>query len=423
MNALSRPPSDTPLPPHVSVAIVGGGQAGLSMSWHLHQAGIDHVVLERHSAGHSWRNERWDTFCLVTPNWQCQLPGYPYAGTDPDGFMLRDEIVRYIEGFVASFPVPLHTGVSVRRLSRDGDGFLIQTDRGTLTADQVVVATGGYHDPVRPNWSYAIDPAITQIHSQEYLRPEQLPAGATLVIGSGQSGCQIAEDLHIAGRDVHLCLGDAPRVARRYRGRDVVGWLDSMGYYDMPVDQHPLKEGVRDNTNHYVTGRDGGRDIDLRQRALEGMQLYGRAEGLEDGRLVIRPGLAGLLDSADATSESIKTSIDRFIDKAGIAAPEEARYTPVWTPGPDDLSLDLKDAGITSIVWCIGFRANFRWIDVPVFDGRGMPGHKRGVTAQPGLYFLGLPWMHTWGSGRFSGVARDAGFLAERIAAHVRVDA
>ena len=423
MNALSRPPSDNTLPPHVSVAIVGGGQAGLSMSWHLHQALIDHVVLERHSAGHSWRHERWDTFCLVTPNWQCQLPGYPYAGPDPDGFMLRDEIVRYIEGFVASFPVPLHTGVSVRRLSRDGDGFLIQTDRGSMTADQVVVATGGYHDPVRPDWSYAIDPAITQIHSQEYLRPEQLPEGATLVIGSGQSGCQIAEDLHIAGRQVHLCLGDAPRVARRYRGRDVVGWLDSMGYYDMPVDQHPLKEGVRDNTNHYVTGRDGGRDIDLRQRALEGMQLYGRAEGLEDGRLVIRPGLAGLLDSADATSESIKTSIDRFIDKAGIDAPEEARYTPVWTPGPDDLSLDLKAAGITSIVWCIGFRANFRWVDVPVFDGRGMPGHKRGVTAQPGLYFLGLPWMHTWGSGRFSGVARDAGFLAERIAAHVRVDA
>ncbi|MCB8879791.1 MSMEG_0569 family flavin-dependent oxidoreductase [Acidisoma cellulosilytica] len=427
MNALSRLSSGSDLPPHVSVAIIGGGQAGLSMSWHLHQADIDHVVLERHSAGHSWRHERWDTFCLVTPNWQCQLPGYPYAGSDPDGFMLRDEIVRYIEGFVASFPVPLHQGVSVRRLSQNGDGYLLQTDHGTMTADQVVVATGGYHDPVRPDWSYAIDPAITQIHSQEYLRPAQLPEGATLVIGSGQSGCQIAEDLHIAGRAVHLCLGDAPRVARRYRGRDVVAWLDSMGYYDMPVDAHPLKEGVRDNTNHYVTGRDGGRDIDLRQRALEGMLLYGRAEGHEAGRLVIRPGLAGLLDSADATSESIKTSIDRFIDKAGVEAPAEARYTPVWTPQTDVLSLDLKAAGITSIVWCIGFRSNFRWVDVPVFDGRGMPGHRRGVSTTPGLYFLGLPWLHTWGSGRFSGVARDAGFLAERIAEHasasVSVDA
>jgi putative flavoprotein involved in K+ transport len=408
----------TPLPDHIPVAIIGGGQAGLSMSWHLYKAGIPHLVLEKHEPGYSWRAERWDSFCLVTPNWQCQLPGYPYHGNDPDGFMLRDEIVAYLEGFAASFPAPLHTGVGVHRLVRDErDRFLLQTSHGVLAAEQVVVATGAYHDAVRPDWSWAIDPAIRQLHSQEYRNPAQLPPGAVLVVGSGQSGCQIAEDLHLAGRQVHLCLGDAPRVARRYRGRDVVAWLHDMGYYDMPVEAHPLKEGVRDNTNHYVTGRDGGRDIDLRQRRLEGMQLYGRAEGVAGGAVQIRPGLRQLLDAADATSESIKATIDRFIAKEGIAAPAEAGYQPVWQPESEVLSLDLAAAGITGIVWCIGFRSNFRWIDLPVFDGRGMPGHSRGVSTLPGLYFLGLPWLHTWGSGRFSGVARDAGFLAERIAA------
>ncbi len=413
----------TPLPKEIPVAIIGGGQAGLSMSWYLRKAGIEHVLLERSTVGHAWRAQRWDTFCLVTPNWQCQLPGYPYAGDDPDGFMGRDDIIRYIEAFAKSFDPPVHSGVAVRRLAPTEGGYSLDTDAGTIIAAQVVVATGGYHEPVQPAWSHAIDRDIVQVHSADYLRPSQMPEGAVLVVGTGQSGCQVAEDLHIAGRKVHLCVGDAPRVARRYRGRDVVGWLDLMGYYDMPVENHPLKEGVRDNTNHYVTGRDGGRDIDLRQRALEGMQLYGRANGYEEGQLLIGEGLKRHLDAADAVSESIKRSIDGFIAKSGISAPEETPYQPVWQPAEELRRLDLKAAGITGIVWCIGFRADFRWIDVPVFDGRGMPGHYRGVTGAAGLYFLGLPWLHTWGSGRFSGVSRDAGYLAERIVAHASIDA
>lgn len=420
MNALSRPP----LPAQIPVAIIGGGQAGLSASWFLWRAGVPHIVLEKNNPGHSWRHERWDTFCLVTPNWQCQLPNFPYSGSDPDGFMGKDDIVRYLEGFAASFPAPLHTGISVTRLTQpDTGGFLLETSEGAIRADQVIVATGAYHDTMRPDWSWSLDPAIQQIHSADYRRPSQMQEGAVLVVGSGQSGCQIAEDLHLAGRQVHLCLGDAPRVARRYRGLDVVTWLDRMGYYDIPVEAHPLKEGVRDNTNHYVTGRDGGRDIDLRQRALEGMRLYGRAEAYADGQITIRPGLTKLLDSADATSESIKDAIDRFIAQSGIEAPEEPRYHPVWAPEREELALDFATAGITGIVWCIGFRPNFRWIDLPVFNGRGMPGHRRGVTAIPGLYFLGLPWLHTWGSGRFSGVARDAAYLSEQVLALAKVPA
>jgi putative flavoprotein involved in K+ transport len=401
---------------HYPIAVIGAGQAGLSISWHLSRAGIAHVVFEKHRAGHVWRAERWDTFCLVTPNWQCQLPGFPYRGTDPHGFMLRDEIIAYIDAYVASFDPPLREGVTVRRLRADAQrGFTLETSDGLYTADQVVIAAGGYQNPVIPRCAERLPAEIVQISSAAYRNPGQLPEGAVLVVGSGQSGCQIAEDLHLAGRKVHLCVGDAPRVARRYRGKDVVEWLHLMGYYDLPVHEHPLREGVRDKTNHYVTGRDGGRDIDLRQRAREGMELYGRLLDVAGDHLVLDDDLALCLDQADQVSDSIKTSIDGFIAKTGIAAPEEPRYRPVWAPTRERPTLDYRAAAIGAIVWCIGFRTDYGWVDLPVFNGRGQPVHVRGVSSVPGVYFLGLPWLYTWGSGRFSGVARDAEHVAEHI--------
>jgi putative flavoprotein involved in K+ transport len=257
---------------------------------------------------------------------------------------------------------------------------------------------------------------IVQIHSSQYKNAHALPAGDVLVIGTGQSGCQIAEDLHIAGRRVHLCVGSAPRVARRYRGKDVVEWLDDLGYYDLPVHEHPLKEGIRSRSNHYVTGRDGGRDIDLRKSALEGMQLYGRLLDIDGNRLTFARDLKTNLDSADAVSESIKDTIDRHIERNAISAPLEARYVPVWEPERDVTELDYIAANISTIVWSTGFASNFRWIELPAFDGKGYPTHERGITSVAGLYFLGLPWLYTWGSGRFSGIARDAEFLGESIA-------
>ncbi len=401
---------------HYPIAVIGAGQAGLSISWHLSRAGIAHVVFEKHRAGHVWRAERWDTFCLVTPNWQCQLPGFPYRGADPHGFMLRDEIIAYIDAYVASFDPPLREGVTVRRLRADAQrGFTLETSDGLCTADQVVIAAGGYQNPVIPRCAERLPAEIVQISSAAYRNPGQLPEGAVLVVGSGQSGCQIAEDLHLAGRKVHLCVGDAPRVARRYRGKDVVEWLHLMGYYDLPVHEHPLREGVRDKTNHYVTGRDGGRDIDLRQRAREGMELYGRLLDVAGDHLVLDDDLALCLDQADQVSESIKTSIDGFIAKTGIAAPEEPRYRPVWAPTRERPTLDYRAVAIGAIVWCIGFRTDYGWVDLPVFNGRGQPVHVRGVSSVPGVYFLGLPWLYTWGSGRFSGVARDAEHVAEHI--------
>ncbi|WP_306205157.1 MSMEG_0569 family flavin-dependent oxidoreductase [Actinoplanes sp. RD1] len=401
---------------HHAVAVVGGGQAGLAMSWYLRERGIDHVVLEKHTVGHEWRTRRWDSFCLVTPNWQCDLPGWRYGGDDPDGFMPGSEVVGYLEKYAASFDPPLAEGVAVTRLRRLATGiFELVTTAGRCTADQVVVATGPYHNPAVPRIAERLPAGLTQLHSSQYRNPAQLPDGEVLVVGTGQSGCQIAEDLHLAGRRVHLAVGSAPRAARRYRGRDTLAWLDEMGHYRKGIDEFADADEVRLRANHYMTGRDGGRDIDLRLFATQGMHLYGRLRSISDGRLTFGDDLGANLDRADAVAEGIKDAIDSYIAATGIAAPAEARYVPMWHPPHQEDSLAV--AGLSAVVWATGFHRDHRWVEVPVFDGRGYPTHERGVTSCPGLYFLGLPWQYTWGSGRFAGVARDALHLAGRITA------
>jgi putative flavoprotein involved in K+ transport len=286
-----------------------------------------------------------------------------------------------------------------------------------MTADQVVVATGSYHRATLPAMGAGFPLGVTQVHSAYYRNPESLPEGEVLVVGSGQSGCQIAEDLHLAGRRVHLCVGNAPRCARRHRGKDVVEWLHMMGYYELPIDRHPNREQVRDRTNHYVTGRGGGRDIDLRQFALDGMRLYGPLVGVRDGVAEFGPGLKRNLDDADDVYRSINGTIDEFIAKQRIDAPRGAVYSPVWEPDRETAMLDVTAAGIRAVVWCVGFGADFSWVKLPVFDETKYPRHDRGVTSVDGLYFIGLPWLFTWGSGRFSGVGRDAKHIVSRIRA------
>lgn len=402
---------------HVPVIIVGAGQAGLAMSYHLTERGIRHLVLERYRAAYSWREQRWDSFCLVTPNWQCRLPGHPYSGADPDGFMVKDEIIQYLDDYIALVAPPLREGVSVHRIRRaERARFELDTSEGVYLADHVVMATGGYHESHLPEMARALSPELLQLNAASYKNARSLPDGAVLVVGSGQSGCQIAEDLHLSGRQVHLCVGSAPRVARRYRGRDVVWWLDRMGHYELTVDNHPDGVAVRKKHNHYVTGRDGGRDIDLRKLAKEGMQLYGRLLDIQAGQLALADDLALNLDRADATDNRIKNNIDEFIARNQMEAPEEPRYIPVWKPDKTPSQLSLREAHITSVIWCIGFRLDYSYIELPIFDETGYPNHHRGVTPERGLYFLGLPWQHTWGSGRFSGVGADAEYLASLIA-------
>ncbi|MFW0785163.1 MSMEG_0569 family flavin-dependent oxidoreductase [Gordonia sp. CPCC 206044] len=414
--------SATPTPTRHPVVIVGGGQAGLCVSWYLGHAGVDHLVIESKTPTHAWADSRWDNFTLVTPNWHCRLPGYTYDGPDPDGFMTRDEVVAWLAGWLDSFTAPVREHTTVTNLRQTGDnGFALTLNSAdgieTITCDHVVIATGGYPLPIIPPYASSLDPAVTQIHSEQYVNADQLPDGAVLVVGSGQSGAQIAEDLHLAGRDVHLAIGNAPRVARFYRGRDCMTWLADMGVYDTPRQEYPGGTAAQEKTNHYVTGRDGGRDVDLRQFAAEGMSLFGALVDGKDSKLRFAPTLTASLDKADSVYNSICADIDEYIEAHDIDAPPSSRYEPVWEPNSDPTELDLNAAGITSIVWAIGFRPDYRWIEASAFDGAGRPMQTRGVTQVPGLSFVGLPWMHTWGSGRFLGIDRDARHVADSVVA------
>lgn len=407
---------------HVPVVVVGGGQAGLSVSWHLGARGVEHVVLERATAGHEWVDGRWDAFTLVTPNRQCHLPGQPYAGDDPDGFMPAAQVRAMIAGYAVTSGAPLHEGVEVLDLAlREGGGYDVTTSSGPMTAAAVVVATGGYHRPRVPTALAARLPrGIVQVHSARYRSADRLPAGAVLVVGTGQSGAQIAEDLHLAGAQVHLAVGGAPRVARRYRGRDCMTWLAEMGVYDRTAPLRPGGAAAVEKTNHYVTGRAGGHDLDLRAMARDGLHLHGRVLDVDPEQpavLRLAPSLGASLDAADAVAESIKDDIDAWIALHGVDAPHEERYVPVWAPDHEHEALDLAAAGVSAVVWATGYHPDFSWVQVPVFDGRGRPRQNRGTTTTPGLFFLGLPWMTTWGSGRFLGVADDARHLADQVAA------
>ncbi|ANF83299.1 FAD-dependent oxidoreductase (plasmid) [Acinetobacter sp. NCu2D-2] len=408
----------TALKSHYDVVIVGGGQAGLSVSHYLKQANINHVVLEKEdSLTHSWRKKRWDNFTLVTPNWQCLLPNHPYQGNDPDGFMKRDEIVEYLDDFIEKLNPPAVLNIAVQHVHKIAEQhFEILTTHGKTTANQVVVAAGGYHTPIYPKLSSTLPDSVYTIHSEQYFNAEQLPEGNVLVVGSGQSGAQIAEDLHLAGKKVYLSIGDAPRCARFYRGKDVVKWLFDMGYYETTVKDHRYSEEVRNSTNHYVTGRDGGRDIDLRKFALEGMQLLGRFADFKDGTLHFQPNLKQNLDSADATYNRINASIDAYIKNNSIETVEPASvYTPVWEPSFELTEIDLAKENITAIIWCIGFRPDYSWIDLDIFEASGYPKHDRGITIDADVSFIGLPWLYTWGSGRFLGIDQDAKYVTEHI--------
>ena len=398
------------------MVIIGAGQAGLAMAACLKRHGIQALVLEKNRIGHAWQHQRWDSFCLVTPNWQCRLPDFPYDGDDPEGFMARDAIVDYVRRFAAQLDVDVREGVSVQGLQRQGGGYRLSTSAGQVHADQVVVAIGGYHHPKRHAQAQRLPASLLQLDARDYRNPDQLPEGSVLVVGSGQSGAQIAEDLFFAGRRVHLSVGSAPRSPRRYRGRDVVDWLERMGYYAMPIHEHADPKAVRSKTNHYLSGRDGGHDIDLRRHALNGMQLHGRLLELSDQGIRFADDLEANLDQADAVFNRIGQSIDLWISDQGLDVPPQDPYEPCWRPLPGPApALDLAAEPLAAVIWCTGYSSDFSWIDVPVFDGAGYPAHERGVTPSPGLYFVGLPWLHTWGSGRFCGIADDAGHLAEVI--------
>lgn len=408
----------------VPVVIVGGGQAGLSVAWCLKQKDINSVVFERHARFHSWRKNRWDSFCLVTPNWQCRLPDFHYSGeyggTDPDGYMLKDQITDYLDAFAEMTQPDLREGVEVTRVTPMDHGYVVETSVGTWRCEQVVIATGGYDTPIEPHYAKNLSPEIFQMHSVDYRNVDQFPEGGVLIVGTGQSGVQLMEDFTRAGRDVHLAVGPAPRSPRKYRGRDATDWLYDAGHYAITIDTHPDPHKAMTQTNHYMSGRDGGKEIDLRRWHLDdGVELYGSLANMNGTQVSFLPDLAKNLDDADKSYVGIRNQIDAYIEKNGIDAPTEPPFEKVWQPEAERTDLDLADAGITSVLWAIGFRPDYSWIEADVFDDRGKPVFDRGVTAQTGLHFIGLGWLNTWGSGRFLGIEEDSRYLADQIAAQM----
>lgn len=393
--------------------IVGAGQAGLAISYYLTQRKRDHVLLERRSIGEAWRSEKWDSFTLVSPNWTLQLPGFAYAGDDPDGFLTRDAVVQYLEDYARLFNPPVRTGIEVTCLE---GGFRVHTNQGMFEAANVVIATGPFQKPNIPAFSTKIAPHIHQLHSSQYRNPQALPEGAVLVVGSGQSGCQIAEELYQQGRKVYLSTGSAIRLPRRYRGKDIFWWAKELGIFDKTVDKLESPD-ERFAANPQLTGRDGGRSLNLHQFALDGVTLLGRLQDANGTQLSFAADLMDNLAAADKATAQLKQGVDSYIQATGMQLPP-AEHEPELRAGYDSeviTDLDLDSRGITTVLWATGYTRDFRWIQFPVFDDSGFPIHQRGVTAQPGLYFVGLPWLYKQKSSLFLGLADDAAYIVEHI--------
>jgi putative flavoprotein involved in K+ transport len=401
----------------IETIIVGGGQGGLSASYYLKQLGREHLVLEGASRpGHAWRDDRWDSFTLVTPNWAWRLPGAEYKGSDPGGFMPRDDIVDRFERYIAQNDLPVIFGVSVLSIASAPSGYSVATDQGAYAARNVIVATGLFQKPKIPPYNAGMDGGILSIPSGKYRNPDSLPPGGVLVVGSGQSGCQIAEELYQAGRSVYLCVGSAGRAPRRYRGRDTFEWLNLSGFLERTPDKLPSPQ-ARFAGNPHLSGKNGGHGLNLHQFYRDGVQLLGRLQGIEDGRISLAPDLKENLAKVDGFEDMIIKAVDDFIEKNGLDAPED--YRPRLQDGysaPEILSLNLKDAGITSVIWALGYHFDFSLVKLPVFDSFGFPITEAGVvSAYPGLYFASLPWLPSQKTGLLLGVGEQAAHITEHL--------
>lgn len=406
----------------IETVIIGGGQAGLAMSYYLGQLGREHVILERQRVAERWRSERWDSLTFQSPNWNIQLPGFTFQAADPDAFASRDDVVRFIDSYAAFIRAPLRCGLAATALREKlGSTHLtIETQTSLFEAKNVVIATGPFHVPVAP---LPIGGRALHLHSSRYRNPEQLPPGAVLVIGSGNSGYQIAEELCWAGRRVYLSVSKHRRIPRRYRGKDYHWWYFTLGDADITVDQQPSPQ-----PSPLITGVRGGHDADLRQLAADGVVLLGGVLGGRNGTLTIAPDLGENLMRGDASLIDFMQRADKHAVQNGLDLPPDGRAEVRRNPKEDDdpvLTFDLAAADISTVIWTNGFRHDFNWIDLPIFANSARPSgrvpvHKRGITSVPGAYFLGLPWLYKFKSAFLHGVGEDAEHLAEHIAGNAR---
>jgi len=399
----------------IDTLVVGAGQAGVAMSEHLSNCGVPHLVLERHRIAERWRSERWDSLVANGPAWHDRFPGMQFSNFDADAFAPKERVADYFVDYAEMIDAPIRCGVEVKEVCRnDGrPGFRIETSDGVIEANNVVAATGPFQRPIIP----AIvpeDAGISQIHSNAYRNPEQLPEGAVLVVGAGSSGAQIADELLRAGKSVYLSVGPHDLPPRRYRGRDFVWWLGVLGKWDVAA----LEPGT-EHVTIAVSGAHGGHTVDFRQLAAQGLTLLGRTESFSDGVMHFATDLADNIAKGNANTLSVLDEADAYVVRNGLDFPEqpEARVVgadPQCVTDPI-LALNLVETGITSIIWATGFALDYSWLKVDAFDDAGKPKHQRGVSAEPGIYFLGLPWLSRRGSSFIWGVWHDAKYLADQI--------
>ncbi|MEP0960232.1 MAG: NAD(P)/FAD-dependent oxidoreductase [Roseobacter sp.] len=400
----------------IDTLVVGAGQAGIAASAHLTRLGVPHLVLEKDRVAESWRTRRWDSLVANGPAWHDCFPGMEFPETGPEAFPPKEEVAAALDGFAQSHNAPIRTGIEVMSLNRaEGrTAFMVNTSQGIIEAQNVIAATGAFHHPVFPQ----IIPdttEIAQMHSANYRNPGQLSHGAVLVVGAGSSGGQIADELQRAGRKVYLSVGPHDRPPRAYRGRDYCWWLGVLGLWDVAA-----KEPGTEHVTISVSGARGGKTVDFRRLAHEGMTLLGRASNYEGGRLLVDGDLADNIAGGDANYLDMLAQADAYIERFGLDFPEDP-HAHVLPEDPDCLThpireLDLAAAGVTTIVWATGYRQDFSWINVPnACDADGTPHHQRGVSPEPGLYFLGLPWQSRRGSTFIWGVWHDASHVADQI--------
>ncbi len=399
----------------VETLIIGGGQAGLAMSAHLREKGRSHLVVERDRIAERWRTGRWDSLVANGPAWHDRFPILEFDDTPPEVFAHKDRIVRYFEEVAEKIKAPVRCGVEVRSLRQkpDGSGFVAETSDGVIEAANVVAATGPFQRPLIPTL-VPDEAGIMQIHSSGYRNPGQLPEGAVLVVGAGSSGVQIADELLRAGKRVYLSVGPHDRPPIRYRGKDFCWWLGVLGMWDART-----REPGMEHVTIAVSGARGGHTVDFRELAARGMTLVGRAGAYQDGVLPFASDLAANIAAGDAHYLSILDQADAYAAAHGLDLPLEPTARMIG-PSPDCVTnplreLDLEQAGVTAIVWATGFALDYGWLQVDAFDEKGRPAHERGVTAVPGLYFLGLPWLSRRASPFIWGVWHDAAYLADRI--------
>ncbi|MDA1280496.1 MAG: NAD(P)-binding domain-containing protein [Chloroflexi bacterium] len=401
--------------------IVGAGSAGLATSYFLKKLRIDHLVVERGEVANTWITERWDGFHLVNPNWAVRLPGFHYAGTEPEGYLSKVETIDYLQNYARLFGSPVQTGVDISSIRRSGNRYELATNAGDLIETRcVIVATGAFGVPKYPDFVSDITNSIDHVHSAHYKNPDSLAEGAVMVVGSGQSGAQIAEELHEAGRDVFLSVGSAGRRPRRYRGRDSSWWNYTMGSFDRTIENVSSVDDARFGSSAHTSGSKGGHDIYLRQLAKQDVTLFGPVTGGHGDTLTLRTDLQDVLKAVDDYPVRWKRDVDAYVEKNGIQVPPDNTIEPPdlsdWPRGNGPASLNLGSSGITTIIWATGFEYDFDWIKLPVTGGRNYPDQLRGVTRFPGLYFMGLQWMFGSKSAQFIGVGEDAEYVANHVA-------